>query len=125
MLKRSLAIFSALVAIALPHLNGQGDDYLSEELRHQVERLKAGVEKNRTTPQTYTERAQVMWGWANAYALAGGFLPVNLTTSVRPVLPTSPTIRNAGLLDYYVRVVQANDAMAWSSPIWVGGLATR
>jgi hypothetical protein len=26
---------------------------------------------------------------------------------------------------YYVRVVQANDAMAWSSPIWVGGVATR
>ena len=22
---------------------------------------------------------------------------------------------------YYVRVLQANDAMAWSSPIWVGG----
>lgn len=26
---------------------------------------------------------------------------------------------------YYVRVVQANDAMAWSSPIWVGGLSAR
>jgi len=26
---------------------------------------------------------------------------------------------------YYVRVVQANDALAWSSPIWVGGLSPR
>lgn len=26
---------------------------------------------------------------------------------------------------YYVRVVQSNDAMAWSSPIWVGGYASR
>ena len=26
---------------------------------------------------------------------------------------------------YYVRVTQANDAMAWSSPIWVGGYPTR
>jgi hypothetical protein len=26
---------------------------------------------------------------------------------------------------YYVRVVQANDAMAWSSPIWVGGYPSR
>ena len=26
---------------------------------------------------------------------------------------------------YYVRVRQANDAMAWSSPIWVGGFPSR
>ena len=26
---------------------------------------------------------------------------------------------------YYVRVRQANDAMAWSSPIWVGGYSSR
>jgi len=26
---------------------------------------------------------------------------------------------------YFVRVVQANDAMAWSSPVWVGGFPTR
>ena len=26
---------------------------------------------------------------------------------------------------YYVRVTQANDAMAWSSPIWVGGYPSR
>lgn len=26
---------------------------------------------------------------------------------------------------YYVRVTQANDAIAWSSPIWVGGFKTR
>ena len=26
---------------------------------------------------------------------------------------------------YYVRVRQVNDAMAWSSPIWVGGYPSR
>ena len=26
---------------------------------------------------------------------------------------------------YYVRVVQANDSMAWSSPIWIGGYPPR
>jgi len=26
---------------------------------------------------------------------------------------------------YYVRVDQTNDAMAWSSPVWVGGYASR
>ena len=26
---------------------------------------------------------------------------------------------------YYVRVVQVNDAMAWSSPVWVGGYPSR
>ncbi len=26
---------------------------------------------------------------------------------------------------YYVRVVQANDAIAWSSPVWIGGYAKK
>ena len=26
---------------------------------------------------------------------------------------------------YYVRVRQANDAMVWSSPVWVGGYPSR
>jgi hypothetical protein len=26
---------------------------------------------------------------------------------------------------YYVRVLQANDAIAWSSPIWIGGYPKR
>ena len=26
---------------------------------------------------------------------------------------------------YYVRVTQANDAIAWSSPVWVGGFPSR
>ncbi len=26
---------------------------------------------------------------------------------------------------YYVRIRQANDAMAWSSPVWVGGYPSR
>ena len=28
-------------------------------------------------------------------------------------------------LYYYVRVVQANDAIAWSSPVWIGGHKAR
>jgi hypothetical protein len=27
--------------------------------------------------------------------------------------------------NYYVRVTQLDGAMAWSSPIWVGGYASR
>ena len=26
---------------------------------------------------------------------------------------------------YFIRVVQANDAMAWSSPVWIGGHGKR
>ena len=26
---------------------------------------------------------------------------------------------------YFVRVVQANDAIAWSSPVWIGGYKSR
>ncbi len=37
-------------------------------------------------------------------------------------------VEDAGTLEgdyYYVRVIQSNDAMAWSSPVWVGGRAPQ
>ena len=37
-------------------------------------------------------------------------------------------VEDSGTLEgdyYYVRVVQSNDAMAWSSPVWVGGRAPQ
>ncbi len=78
-------------------------DYLTPELRQQVEQLKQSIQQNPTTPRTYTPRARILWDWSNAYALSGGFLPVNLTTAVRPVLPTVPSRRNATAIDYYVK----------------------
>jgi hypothetical protein len=55
------------------------------------------------------------------------------TVSVRKVISEGQREVNFELTDqgerqgdyYFVRVRQANDAMAWSSPIWVGGHPKR
>ena len=55
------------------------------------------------------------------------------TVTLRPViaageLDVSFTMEDEGARQgdyYYVRIVQANDAIAWSSPIWVGGYPPR
>ena len=98
------------LSITAVSLTAQDDNFLSPELREKVESLKQAVERNPTTPGAYTQRARVLWDWANAYALSGGFLPVNLTTSVRPVVPSvltrrlllcpcSPSQRRYGLVE--------------------------
>jgi hypothetical protein len=78
-------------------------DYLDAELREKVEALKAAYRESATTPASYSERAAVAWEWINAYARTGAFLPVNITTAVRPVLPRPATPNNARGLDYYIR----------------------
>ena len=55
------------------------------------------------------------------------------TTTVRRVITDGPREVNFEFTDtgvrhgdyYFVRVVQANDAIAWSSPVWIGGHSTR
>ncbi len=51
------------------------------------------------------------------------------TTTLRRIITDGPKVVDFELTDegqkhgdyYYVRVVQANDATAWSSPVWIGG----
>jgi len=46
----------------------------------------------------------------------------------RGTLEANFEVEDTGLLEgdyYYVRVIQSNDAMAWSSPVWVGGRAPQ
>ena len=78
-------------------------DYLSVELREKVEALKTAHRGQPTNTRNYTERAEVLWDWANAHALAGGFVPVNFTTAVRPILPDGATRRTVEFLDYYLK----------------------
>ncbi|MDA1066151.1 MAG: DUF3604 domain-containing protein [Verrucomicrobia bacterium] len=81
----------------------QQADYLSPELRQHVEQLKQSFQNAPTNPNNYSGRAKVLWDWANAFALSGGSLPVNLTTAVRPVLPDPPTRRNGQGIDFYIK----------------------
>ena len=51
---------------------GRDDDYLSPQLRTDVEQLKQDVATSPTDAGTIAGRAEVLADWADAYALAGG-----------------------------------------------------
>lgn len=77
-------------------------DYLEPELRQRVEALKAAVASSPTTQETVAERAQTLWEWGNAFALAGRYVPVNLTTAARPKLPAEATRGMLRNIDFHV-----------------------
>jgi hypothetical protein len=58
---------------------GERPEYLTPELRAEVEALETAVAAEPSTPETVLERAHVLWRWVNAYSLTGGPVPVNLT----------------------------------------------
>ena len=64
----------------------RADDYLSPELRAAVEDLKRDVNGSPTTERTASERAIVTYDWVNAYALAGGYVPVEATSLLARIL---------------------------------------
>lgn len=55
-------------------------DAMTPELRARAERLEAEVTASPTTRETVAGRARLLWEWANALALEGVVLPVNVTT---------------------------------------------
>ncbi len=78
-------------------------DYLSPDLRARVEKLKADVAYLPTDTLSMTERSRVLWQWANAWALNGGELPVNLTQTVAAVTAYPELAgRLPGLIDDYL-----------------------
>ena len=84
----SAAILSAAVFgyFALSHrLTAQNGDYLTPQLRQQVNQLKRDVATQPTNAQNVAQRGVVLWQWINAYALTGGPVPVNATQELRPV----------------------------------------
>lgn len=52
-------------------------DYLSSQLRQQVEDLKTQVRRSSTTVENLQERAEILWKWANAFSMTGAPLPVD------------------------------------------------
>ncbi|MXY69396.1 MAG: DUF3604 domain-containing protein [Acidobacteriia bacterium] len=60
----------------------QGRDYLSAQLRAQVEELQQSASSTATSAANLKERLDTLWPWINAYALTGGPMPVNATLQV-------------------------------------------
>ena len=73
-LQAGLAAVLLLGCEAAPPVGG---DYLSPDLRERVEQLKLDRAAEPTTSANVYERVDILWEWANAYALTGGPLPVN------------------------------------------------
>ena len=94
-------------------------DYLTEDLRARVEKLKSNVRETATNPTNQTERARVLWDWANASALDGGNLPVNLTSTLTRALayPEGTRGREA-ILDGYVEELTLIDEQPDALYVW-------
>ena len=84
-------------------------DYLDPDLRARVEQLKADVADGATTVENAKRRAQVLWEWANAWAMNGGTLEVNLTARVYNLLTVDldRPVRLSDLVEFdrYVRLL--------------------
>ena len=57
-------------------------DYLSDNLRSRVETLKVNASNTPTDLVNIKPRLATLWDWLNAYALSGGYVPVNATQSI-------------------------------------------
>jgi hypothetical protein len=87
---RTLALFAAAACAGAlasgcrtqPASAAEKTEYLSADLRREVEALKRDVTREPTTPATLGARTDVLWRWLNAYALTGGPVPVNLPQEV-------------------------------------------
>ena len=99
--RRPCRIASCSLAVALALGAGsQTGDYLHTDLRARVEKLKADVAAGPTDAKTARDRADALWDWANAWALAGRYLPVNLTTAVHRYAASTPA--GMAAIDAYV-----------------------
>lgn len=79
-----LAASLALLACSEPQHNTatRADDYMTPELRQRVESLKESLRSTPSDDSNVTARSRVVFDWINAYALHGGYVPVNATQTV-------------------------------------------
>lgn len=81
--------FAILAAVILPYfglsrtLTAQNPDYLTPQLRQEVNQLKRDALAQPTNPQNVVDRGLILWQWINAYALTGAPVPVNATQDLR------------------------------------------
>jgi len=117
-----VALLVVLASCAKPHEEPEivpqpavkQDDYLSPELRANVEKLKADVAREPTTRENVRERVQVLWEWVNAYSLQDGVIPVDLPSGAAVIL-SFPRGDRASLfarlvsVDRFVRELQVRE----------------
>lgn len=87
-------------------------DYMSLGLREKVEKLKADVAREPSTPKTARERMTILYDWANAYALSGGVIPMGLPWDAGGMLAWRGGDRRLGAivnLDNLVREMQLRE----------------
>jgi hypothetical protein len=102
---------------------GARKDYLSPDLRARVERLKKDTAATPTAADNVFRRTDVVWDWANAYALTGRAIPVDLPMIVtvvrfteadgkRDIIPAGyevPWDHVVGSIGRYIRELQVKD----------------
>jgi hypothetical protein len=120
MIKTVTTLLSIIIFFCLApnHLLANESDYLGPVLRNNVEQLKLDVKTSPTDSTNVENRSQIMWDWVNAFALNGGYVPVNLTADIRPNPADSANRRAILTLDNYV----AELAMHEDTPRAIGTL---
>ena len=109
-----MLVRSAICALALASVLPAAD-YLDPELRFRVERLKKHAAAAPTAPDNIQERTDVVWDWANAYAMTGAAIPQDLPTVVRGVRGAEASgyagawARLPGLIDFYIYELTLKD----------------
>ncbi|XOV84756.1 MAG: DUF3604 domain-containing protein [bacterium] len=69
-----------------PSIYAIDGQYLPRDLRSRVEQLKLDVQRVATNDTNAEARARLTWEWINAYAVNGGYIPVNSTQVIAGVL---------------------------------------
>jgi hypothetical protein len=84
MMKRTMFVLAVVAAtsVAAAESGLPTADYLTPELRERVEKLKAEAEVPSDSPDVLLDRLRTLWEWSNAYALAGGMLPIDHSMAV-------------------------------------------
>jgi hypothetical protein len=76
------ALLITILCLAQAPLTVAAQDYLDAELRAAVGELQRDAAQP-TTLANHSQRSAVLWRWANAFAVSGGYVPVNLTAATR------------------------------------------
>ena len=84
-MKRHACLLLTLAALAAGPC-AAGSDYMPPDLRARVDQLKADMASIPTNTTNVRARAELTWQWLNAYALNGGYMPVNATMVIAQVL---------------------------------------
>ena len=105
---------SVPVATAVAQETTQAGDYLNRALRQRVEELKNVAARQPTDSTNVVARVDVLWPWANAYAMTGRPLPVELpavVTRVRRQVEHGPELTRAtySLIDTWIRELVIKD----------------